>query len=296
MINARTILLTGGTGFLGSSLLRRFLDNNYKIILLKRTTSDVWRISELLENLTVYDVDITKPEDIFQKEKIDIIVHCATDYGRKVIDQIALLEANLILPLKLLQLGNKNSVSCFVNTDTILDKRISYYSLSKSQFKDWLKVYSPEMTCINVALEHFYGPNDDKSKFVTDIIHKILNNVERIDLTKGEQKRDFIFIDDVVDSFMRICAQVKSLGKGYFNYEIGSTNAIEIREFVNLVKKQAGNDFTFLNFGALPYRDNELMESHVNISEMQKLGWRPCVTLEDGLRITIELERKRLSI
>jgi CDP-paratose synthetase len=263
---------------------------------LKRTTSDVWRISELLENLTVYDVDITKPEDIFQKEKIDIIVHCATDYGRKVIDQIALLEANLILPLKLLQLGNKNSVSCFVNTDTILDKRISYYSLSKSQFKDWLKVYSPEMTCINVALEHFYGPNDDKSKFVTDIIHKILNNVERIDLTKGEQKRDFIFIDDVVDSFMRICAHVKSLGKGYFNYEIGSTNAIEIREFVNLVKKQAGNDFTFLNFGALPYRDNELMESHVNISEIQKLGWRPCVTLEDGLRITIELERKRLSI
>jgi len=294
MTKVRTILITGGTGFLGSSLLRKFLDNNYRIILLKRTTSNVWRINNLLDKLTYYDVDAINLDDVFQNEKIDSIVHCATDYGRKEIDQITLLEANLILPLKLLQLGSKNHVHCFVNTDTILDKRVSYYSLSKSQFKDWLKAYSTGMTCVNVALEHFYGPHDDASKFVTYIIHKILNNVERIDLTKGEQKRDFIYIDDVVDAFMRICSHSEKLGNGYFHYEIGSAHAIEIREFVKLVKKQANNGHTLLNFGALPYRENEVMESHVDISEMQKLGWSTRVTLEDGLRKTIDVEKEQL--
>ena len=51
--------------------------------------------------------------------------------------------------------------------------------------------------CINIGLEHFYGPNDDDSKFVSYIIHNLLNEVEKIDLTKGKQKRYFIYIDDV---------------------------------------------------------------------------------------------------
>lgn len=295
MVEAKTIILTGGTGFLGSNLLKRFLDSNYNILLLKRTTSNIWRIRDVIDRIHCYDIDVIRLEEIFNSEKIDSIVHCATDYGRKAVDQIALLEANLILPLKLLQLGSRNGVSSFLNTDTILDKRINYYSLSKSQFKDWLKVYSTEMTCVNVALEHFYGPYDDESKFVTYIIHSMLKSADRIDLTKGEQKRDFIYIDDVVEAFMRICSHCPDLGKGYFHYEIGSTRAIEIRQFVEMVKRQTSNTTTHLNFGALPYRENEVMESRVDIGEIQKLGWNPSVALEDGLRITIALERERLT-
>jgi nucleoside-diphosphate-sugar epimerase len=296
MIESKTIVLTGGTGFLGSNLLKSFLAANYNILLLKRTTSDVWRIRDVIDSIHCYDIDAIRLEEVFSQRKIDSIVHCATDYGRKAVDQISLLEANLILPLKLLQLGSTHNVSSFINTDTILDKRVSHYSLSKSQFKDWLKAYSAGMTCVNVALEHFYGPYDDESKFVTYIIQSILKRVDRIDLTKGEQKRDFIFIDDVVDAFMRISSHCPELGKGYFHYEIGSTRTIEIREFVEMVKRQANNTKTLLNFGALPYRENEVMESHVDIGAIQRLGWRPSVALEDGLRTTIALERGRLSL
>jgi predicted glycosyltransferase involved in capsule biosynthesis len=75
------------------------------------------------------------------------------------------------MPLQLLELGKKTRVNCFINTDTILDKRVSYYSLSKNQFREWLELYAKEMICLNVALEHFYGPYDDNTKFVS-IYHR----------------------------------------------------------------------------------------------------------------------------
>jgi len=289
---AKTILLTGGTGFLGSNLLHELVLRNMRVILLLRSSSNTGRISSVLDRVIPVNIDAVALDKIFQTEKIDIILHCATNYGRKEVDPISLLEANLILPLKLLQLGRKANISCFINTDTLLDKRISYYSLSKSQFKEWLKVYSSHITCINIALEHFYGPQDDQSKFVTYIIRNILSGVDAIDLTKGDQKRDFIYIDDVVSAFMKIIWHSYSLHGGFINYEIGTTQVISIREFVTMVKNIARNERTELNFGAVPYRENEVMESRVDITEIRKLNWAPRFTLEEGLEKTIALERE----
>src|SRR3990172_4806098 len=249
----QTILLTGGTGFLGSNLLQRLVKDQYRIILLKRSSSDTSRINDYLPKLTSYDIDQTDLRQIIRNNRIDIIIHCATNYGRSEIDPIALLEANLILPLK---------------------------------------VYATEILCINIALEHFYGPHDDQTKFVTYIIRNILANIEKIDLTKGEQKRDFIYIDDVVDAFLKVINHSALLERGFLNYEIGTNHAITIKEFVSLVKRLANNSSTYLNFGVLPYRDNEIMESFVDTSEIRKLGWKPNSSLEDGLLKTINSERE----
>ena len=288
-----TILLTGGTGFLGSNLLRRLTALNYKLILLKRSFSNTWRISDFIDKVITYDIDREESlEDIFRTYPIDMIIHCATSYGRREVVPLTIIEANLILPLKLLQLGLEHNVSCFINSDTLLDKRVSHYSLSKSHFKDWLKGYSSEMACVNIALEHFYGPYDDDSKFVTYIIRHILENVESLDLTPGEQKRDFIYIDDVIDAFDKIIHYGLSVKRGFFNYDIGTNRPFKIREFVTLVKKISKNNKTYLNFGALPYRPNEIMDSHVDTTAIKKLGWKPKVSLEDGLLKTIDLERR----
>jgi len=291
-ISKKTVLLTGGTGFLGSNLLKRLILEDYKIILLIRPSSNTWRLHDIIKDVVLYTPDGSSFDKLFQSEHIDIIIHCATNYGRGAIDPSVLLEANLILPLKLLQSGNKNGVSCFINTDTVLDKGVNYYSLSKDQFKEWLKVYSHEMACINIALEHFYGPFDDKSKFVSFIIDNLLNNVDNLDLTEGRQKRDFIYIDDVVDAFVKIIQNIDSHDKGYFHYEIGTSCTIEIREFATLVKRLSHNARTFLNFGSLPYRRNEVMESHVDVSAIRKLGWAPKYSIEEGLRKTIQLEKE----
>jgi nucleoside-diphosphate-sugar epimerase len=147
------------------------------------------------------------------------------------------------------------------------------------------------MTCINIALEHFFGPHDDKTKFVSNIIDQLLNKSRRIELTPGEQKRDFIYIDDVVEAFMRILSRRDSLGKDFLHFEIGTGRLVSIRDFVTAVKKIVGSTDTILDFGALPYRNDEIMESQVDMRPIMALGWRPQFSLEEGLRRTVAVER-----
>ena len=287
----KTILMTGATGFLGSNILKMLLNKNYKVVILKRPFSDVWRIEDVIKEVKYFNLGEISIEDIFQNVNVDIILHCATNYGRSETDPFNLIEANLLMPLRLLEIGKKNGVKCFINTDTILDKRVNYYSLSKSQFKSWLDMNSDNLICINVLLEHFYGPFDNKTKFVSFVIDRLLSGAEQIDFTKGEQKRDFIYIDDVVDSFSKIVDNAFNFKSGFYNYEIGTGNPVEIRQFVRMIKKISGNSETKLNFGTVPYRKNEIMVSKVDLAEITKLGWKSGYSLEEGLSKTIEKEK-----
>jgi nucleoside-diphosphate-sugar epimerase len=291
----KIILLTGGTGYLGSKILKQLVDNGYNIILLKRSFSNTVRIKEYINKIISYDIDLVPLGRIFSENTIDTIIHCATNYGRGENDPLHVIEANLLLPLKLLELGKKYHVKSFINTDTILDKRINYYSLSKKQFKDWLIVYKQDYTCVNVLLEHFYGAGDDSTKFVTYIIHNLLKNVDKIDLTRGEQRRDFIYIDDVVDAFVKIINSLDNFNRDFYEFEIGTNYPLSIKQFVELAKQLSGNKHTLLNFGALPYRENEVMNYNVNTSEISKLGWKCNSTVEEGLKKMIELEKQLIN-
>lgn len=242
-----------------------------------------------------YDLDKVTVREIFSQNKIDGVLHCATHYGRGDVSPQDLIEANLTLPLSILHWGSLNGVKVFVNTDTILDKRVSAYSLSKKQFLEWLHVYSGRMVCSTVALEHFYGAGDDRTKFVTYLVQSLLNEVPKIDLTPGEQKRDFIYIDDIVSAFEVILEHSFRQQAGLQSFEVGTGRAISIRDFVTLVKKLTGNRSTQLAFGALQYRENEVMESHVNTQTLMSLGWKPEVILEDGLHKMIAEEKKNVS-
>jgi len=133
----KTILITGATGFLGSHLVEKLLSDGFNIIVLKRSFSNVWRIKHLLDKLISYDIDKISLERIFEENKIDVIIHTATLYGRKKEKIYEIIESNFILPLKLLELAVINNTKSFINTDTSLPKHLNYYSLSKNQFKEW---------------------------------------------------------------------------------------------------------------------------------------------------------------
>jgi len=288
---SRSILLTGATGFLGSHLATRLLEEQYDVIIAKRSSSDNFRIKNIINDLKCYDVDEIEIDEVFT-QKVDMIIHCATEYGRGKSDITSMLEANLMLPLKLLECGKKNGVTCFINTDTVLDKYVGDYSFSKYQFKEWLKLKSKDIICINMALEHFYGPFDGKTKFISNIIDKLLHNTLKIELTKGEQIRDFIYIDDIVSAYMTIIDNISTLSTGFHHYEIGTNHPITIKGCVELMKNISGNNSTLFNFGSIPYRENELMESLANTDKIRELGWKPQFSIEDGLRLTIERERE----
>ena len=111
-------------------------------------------------------------------------------------------------------------------------------------------------------------------------------------MTPGEQKRDFIYIDDVVSAFLLILDNCASKESGYFDYEIGTGDTISIRQFVELSKQLSGNTHTKLNFGAVPYRENEAMETFVNTAAIRALGWEPGTSLVEGLSKMIVQERE----
>lgn len=283
--------MTGASGFLGSHLTRRLLHEGHRVAALKRTASNLSRLEDCASQMRFYDIE-SELNKCFDEFAPEVVIHCATDYGRRHVERLSVIESNFVLPLKLLDLSQKYNVRYFINTDTYLDKGINHYSLSKKQFIDWLKTYSTDMVCVNMVLEHFYGPMDDKTKFVSFVLSQLLENKEAIDLTPGEQKRDFTYVDDVVNAFMCVVSHSGQLSRGFHSYGIGTNEQVSIKDVVNLLKELTNNTVTKTNFGAISYRDNEVMNSEIDTASIRNLGWKPEYSLQKGLEKMISLEKK----
>lgn len=293
-----TILLTGATGFLGSHLLEGLLRENYRVIIFKRSFSDTWRIKHLLHKVMFYDIDKVSLETAFKENRIDVIIHTATKYGKKGEDCAELIGSNLLLPVKLLELSTCYNAVSFLNTDSFFNtanlkyKYLNAYSLSKSQSIEWLKLFSDKIQIVNLKLEHLYGPKDSNNKFVIWLIKKYINNEPVLKLTNGEQKRDFIYVSDAVNAFICALKKRKTLSD-YNEFEVGSGTGISIRDFTikakNAVTDVSGREVTtVLNFGAIPYREGEFMISKADNSALKQLGWNCSVSLEEGLEKTVK--------
>lgn len=286
----KTILLTGATGFLGSHLLESLLKAKYKVVILKRSTSDVWRIEHLLSKVVSYNVDQYDLELAFLEQKIDIVIHTACSYGRKGELISDVVETNLVYGLKLLDACLKFNTNTFFNTDTLLHKNLNIYTLSKKQFVEWLVQVSDKVQVVNLKLEHMFGPKDDAGKFVSWIVGQLKRKAPEIKLTSGEQKRDFIYIDDVVSAYMTTLGQCEKLPV-FSEYDVGTGQSISVKVFVEKLKKafesQFGSTQTKLNFGAIPLREGEVTRVDVNNSTLIELGWHPKMSLDEGLTILL---------
>ena len=289
----KTLLLTGATGYLGHYLSKKFLDKNYSLIALALNEKEIFRFKDN-KNVKLYYLNKTGLEDIFKENNIDIIIHTATLYGRKQEQLVDMIRANVEFPVRILNLAIENNVSAFINTDTILSSKISTYALTKSQFAQWLDFYSDKIKCIDMKLDHFYGPNDNSVKFVAWLVEQFKNNVSEINLTEGSQTRDFIYIDDVVEAYNCILDNLDKIPVGRLNcFEIGTNNKTSIREFVETLKKFMNKNNkglnTKLNFGAIPYRKNEVLDYDVDTTQIRMLGWDPVYNnVNKGLEKLVE--------
>lgn len=289
-----TILVTGATGFLGSHLVKAFLVQGHRVVILKRSFSKTNRINDVLSQCDIYDIDqcqLTRPfEEI---SSIDALVHVATCYGRNKEDAGTIFKINTEYPLKLLEIASKFEVKLFLNTGTVLNPHLNAYALSKSHFVDWGRQFSKQakIKFINLKLEHFFGAGDDNSKFVTHVIRSCLRNMPTLKLTAGEQRRDFIYVDDVVTAYQLLLKKISGLSDTFQEYTVGSGKAVTIRNLVEKIHSLAESQ-TVLEFGAVSYREGEVMFSEANIDDLLVLGWRPQFTLEKALTKTIVQEKE----
>ncbi|USW02765.1 NAD-dependent epimerase/dehydratase [Pseudomonas pergaminensis] len=287
----KTILLTGPTGFLGSALARHWVKAGYSVSALIRPTSNIAKIEDFSGGIRLYSC--SSDEDVLravEESAPEYIVHTACSYGRAGESLVDIFDVNVRLGLLLLEGAKRlNKEVAFVNTGTILDPAVSSYAMSKQSFSAYGAVHATlggmGVKFINVALQHMYGPGDDKSKFTTYVISSCLANVERLRLTSGIQERDFIFIDDVISAYDTILSSVERIAKSE-TIEVGSGEAVSVRTFVELVHSLTSSR-TVLEFGAVSYRANEAMLFKADISRMRSLGWAPATSLQTGIQVTI---------
>ncbi len=284
------ILLTGATGYLGSHLAEALLDAGHSVVVLKRKTSSLRKLESNLSRIILVDVEEAALNIALNNYgKIDAVIHCAANYGRKGESASLIADANLNFPLKLIDAAIAADIPLFLNTDTALNKFLNAYSLSKTQFAEWGMYFAEQKKIhfINLKLEHFFGVGDDDTKFTSHVIKSCLMNAPELKLTLGEQKRDFIYIDDVVAAYLLLLEKQESFADWFVEFDVGSGAAVTIRQFVELVH-QITESKTKLNFGAYPYREGEVMLSQADTESLQKLGWHCGHTLEQGLKLVIE--------
>ena len=288
------ILITGGSGFLGSALVHRFVERNDQVALLLRPESKLDRLKGVDpkavkigrcagDQETIEFVRTTDP---------DVIVHTACSYGRRGESLTAILDANVRLGLLLLEEAQAlNHPVTFVNTGTVLHSEVSSYALSKNQFAAWgkqiVEVSKGQLQFINVLLQHMYGPGDDASKFTTYVLKACQDNRPELELTAGEQQRDFVYIDDVVSAYIVIVDQRAKLAS-FEEIELGSGDAPTIKFLVETIHRLTAST-TQLKFGAVAYRPNEAMLCEADVTRLRQLGWVPQYDLQAGINQTIKL-------
>ena len=291
----KKILLTGVTGYLGSHLANASLRAGYEVIALKRKSASLRRVTSILSEIKIFDIEELNYDRFFLDNKsIDVIIHTAVCYGRNHESASEVYSANTMFPLWLLDAGSRAGVELFLNTDTILDMYLNLYALSKNQFYQLGKFFSKQgnIRFANIRLEHFYGPDEDPTKFSAHVINSLLKNVPELKLTKGEQKRDFIYIADVVSAYMVMLEKIDSFNSPFVEVDVGSGNSVSIREFVETAHRLSSSE-TSLAFGAIPYRQGEVMNSEADTSRLTALGWHSSYDIEAGLEKIIEHERGR---
>ena len=281
-------LITGLTGFVGSHVARLLVRSGWVVHGLKRATSSIDGLKDVSDQIEFHDIERTPLDDLFARvPKWDAVIHVATNYGRGNESPSALAKDNTHFPLGLLERAVARKVPAFINTDTCFTTDYKYlrpYTLSKKQLVQWGQILTEgsQTKFVNLELQHPYGPGDRPTKFVPAMAKQCLESTGTIDLTPGDQRKDFVYVGDVAEAYQLVLEKLDRLPAGFTQFEVGSGKAVAIRQFVELLHRLTHSKAK-LNFGGLKYREAEMMFSQADSSPLHALGWRPIVSLEEGL-------------
>lgn len=290
----KKIIITGASGFIGKHLLERLLANNYDILALKRPES--------VTNVASRNVIWTSLDEIqdhaFIEDGIEAVIHLATDYGRSERGGIiAQYDCNVLLPLRLMEIAKSKKIPLFISADTFFGKferNYSYmksYILSKRHFKELATEFLKDSDTgfANLRLEHVYGDGDGEKKFIPFIVGALSSSTESVKCTSAMQRRDFIYVEDVVNAFIHVLNYHPS--NKNIEYEVGTGQSHTLKEMIEEIKLQIKSN-TPIQYGAIMMRDDEIMESRADLTNLNKLGWHPVYSLKAGVKKMLSKEKK----
>ena len=295
------ILITGGAGFIASHLADKLIEKGHNVVVVDNLST--WKKENLNPKAKFYEMDICDSEisDIFEKEKPEIVFHFAAqiDVRKSVKDPIQDAETNILGSLNLLQ--NCQEVRKFIfassggaiygDTDVIptpethLENPESPYGICKLTIEKYLYFYEKTFGLNYTALRfaNIYGPRQNsqgEAGVIAVFSNKMLKNQEVVINGDGEQTRDFVFVDDVVNAGLLAMEQEKS-----DIYNISTGKETNINEIFRKIKELTNSNCEEIY---APEKKGEQKRSCLDYSKIKKeLNWGPEYNLEKGLEKTI---------
>lgn len=300
----KKVLVTGGTGFIGANLVRRLLAEGADVSVMSRNISGAWRLAEIVDRITLISGDISCFADTkaaIAQAKPSVIFHLATARANEE-------PANFPLFNSINTMGAHHLVNAAVSADVPMlvcaGSQLEYgpsqqphletdplqpqtlHGLSKAAATLYFQNAARQMPLSTIILRlfHVYGPWESPKRLVPTAIRAALNGTALRMTNKGIQ-RDYVYVDDVVDAFLR-AGQRPDLKGEIFNIASGTQACNE--DIVMAIEKISKKRIT-IEFDAYPPHLTDVPFRVADIEKAKKVfGWRPRFALDQGLRATID--------
>jgi UDP-glucose 4-epimerase len=305
LLNRRKILITGGSGFIGKHLINRLSNNDMEIFSFSQ--GDGINCLPSVKHIDGDLKDKQQVEKIVSENGFDYVVHLAALKERSsnpdafplFVENNLIGSMNLFLSLignskikRIVVLGTAeeygNNAAPF--EEEAREAPVSSYSFSKVCIAHlcgvFYRLYGFPFVLLRPTIA--YGPGQNTDMFLPSLINCLLND-RQFEMTEGDQTRDFIYIDDLVDAILCSLNGRDSVGN---IINIGSGSPLTIKE-VALKTGSIMNKRNLVKLGMKEYRNNEIMHYSVDNSKAEKLlNWTPKISMDDGLKKTIEYYMK----
>ena len=303
------VFLTGAAGFIGSHVARLLVREGQEVHALVRQSSDSWRIDDILPQLHLVRADLSDVEELgsqLRRIQPDLCIHLAwyAEPGKYLtsLENVTSLSATLRLASWLAELGCRR----FIGTGTCAeyDSGLGYpseesptrpkslYGATKLSAQITLQQLA-DVTGMEVAwcrLFFQYGPFEDKRRLVPSVVRSLLG-CQAARTTRGEQIRDFLYVEDVAAAIWTVAQSDLS---GPVN--IGSARPVAVRDMITTIGAILGRP-ELIELGALPYGASEPMFICANNGRLtESTNWVPRYDLDEGLRHTVEWWRTHIGV
>lgn len=303
----RRVIVTGGAGFIGSHTVERFLAEGWAVDIVDNLASG--RRENLASGATFHELDIrdAAAAELVARLRPDVVVHLAAqmDVRKSVADPVFDAGTNIVGTLNLLEAIRHHTPGTRVvfsstggviygdlttppNVETFEKNPDSPYAIAKLSAELYLAYYARVHGLDTVALRYgnVYGPRQDphgEAGVVAIFCGRILDRQELTIFGDGRQTRDYVFIEDVVEANWRAATRELPPARVVDTraYNIGTGVGTPVLRIAGVLKGAAksGAELRFA-----PHRPGEQQESFVDPSKADReLGWRPRVSLEEGL-------------
>ena len=317
----KTYFITGGAGFIGSTLSERLLKEENRVITIDNFC-DFYdpklkekNINNMLENnnYKIYRGDIRDRkilETIFNENKIDCVIHLAAMAGVRpsIEDPCLYQEVNCLGTQNILEEMKKHNIKNLVmassssvygnckevpfREDMIVDYAISPYAATKKANEVMTHVYH-KLNNMNVIMLRFftvYGPKQRPDLAINKFTRLMLNNEEIPMFGDGTTSRDYTYIDDIVDGITKSINYVENNDNVYEILNLGNSNPVSLKEMINTIGQALNIE---PKIKQLPMQPGDVDRTYADITKAKNLiGYEPKTSFEEGIKKFVKWYKK----